>query len=192
MADPRPAPVSDSYPLSRRIAVLGKGGKSTLARALADRFELDFVELDDIRHMAGWVERDDDDMRDVVVARLDGAQTGWVTDGNYSDIREVIFDRAETVIVLALPWRIMLWRTLKRTLRRAITREELWNGNRESFRETFLSRDSVVYDLWRRRHHYRGLPDAITAEVPDGVELRIIRSTRELRALYKSHDLVRN
>jgi hypothetical protein len=37
--------------------------------------------------------------------------------------------------------RQLAWRTLRRTL----LREELWNGNRERFREAFLSRDSLLW-----------------------------------------------
>ena len=147
---------SESYPLGKRIAVFGKGGKTTLARALADRFEFEFVELDAIRHMAGWVERPDDDFREVVTASLDGAQRGWVTDGNYLTVRLLIFDRVETVIVLALPWKIMLWRTFKRSLRRSYKREELWNGNREPLGNLvrWAPEDNIMRWAWVKYPHY--------------------------------------
>ncbi len=189
MVEGSPAPESGNYPLGRRIAVFGKGGKTTLAQALAARFGLEFVELDAIRHLADWEERPDDDFRAVLTARLEGVETGWVTDANYGITRDLIFDRADTVIVLALPWRVMLWRTLKRSLRRAFKREELWNGNRESFRLTFFSRYSVVYDLWFRRHHFRNMAAEFKGQIPDGIELHMIRSTRALEDLYQEHGL---
>jgi hypothetical protein len=49
-------------------------------------------------------------------------------------------------------------RALSRTLRRAITREELFSGNRESIRMAFFSRESILW--WvvtshrRRREQY--------------------------------------
>ena len=180
---------SEPYPLGKRIAVFGKGGKTTLARALADRFEFELVELDAIRHMAGWVERPDDDFREVVTALLDSHQTGWVTDGNYLTVRGLIFDRVDTVIVLALPWKIMLWRTFKRSLRRLYKREELWNGNRENFWLTFFTRQSVVYDLWWRRNHFRNFPQEISAGAPDGIGIHIIRSPKSLEELYEKYGL---
>ncbi len=182
---------SGSYPLGKRIAVFGKGGKTTLARALADRFEFEFVELDAIRHMAGWVERPDDDFREVVTATLDGARAGWVTDGNYLTVRRLIFDRVETVIVLALPWKIMLWRTFKRSFRRSYKREELWNGNREKFWLTFFTRQSVVYDLWWRRNHFRNFPEEISEGAPEGIDMHIIRSAKSLEELYETYGLQR-
>lgn len=39
----------------------------------------------------------------------------------------------------------VLWRALRRTIRRTITREELWNGNRESLRRSFFSRESIFW-----------------------------------------------
>jgi hypothetical protein len=53
--------------------------------------------------------------------------------------------------------RQLIWRTLRRTL----LREELWSGNRERFRESFFTRDSVLW--WalttyrRRRAQYQAL-----------------------------------
>ncbi|MDA1258900.1 MAG: hypothetical protein O3C10_13825, partial [Chloroflexi bacterium] len=109
--EPASGPAESEFPLGRRIAVFGKGGKTTLARALANRFGLVFVELDAIRHLPDWQERPDDEMREFTASLLEGADPGWVVDGNYPATRELILSRVETVIVLALPWRVMLWRT---------------------------------------------------------------------------------
>jgi len=52
-------------------------------------------------------------------------------------------------------------RRIMRTIRRVITREPLWGGNRESIRMSFFSRDSIL--LWvltsygPRRHNYPSL-----------------------------------
>ena len=44
---------------------------------------------------------------------------------------------------LDLPMRVWLPRLLRRTSRRLVCREELWNGNRESPRDAFWGRDSL-------------------------------------------------
>ena len=147
------------YPLGRRVSVFGKGGKSTLAKALCERFALAWIEQDAIRHQANWSELSDDEHLDVAIARFDSASQGWVSDGNYAAVRECIYERIDTLIVLALPVRTMFWRTLWRSVRRLLTREVLWNGNRESFALTFLSRDSVLYDLYRRRRFFSGFAE---------------------------------
>ncbi len=58
-----------------------------------------------------------------------------VIDGNYTSIvGQILRDRAGLVIALDLPrWRVMA-RITRRTLGRMITQAELWNGNREQWR----------------------------------------------------------
>ena len=72
-------------------------------------------------------------------------------DGNYSAVRDIVWGRATAVVWLNYSFRVVLWRCLCRTTRRAITREELFSGNRESFRMSFLSRDSII--LWAITSH---------------------------------------
>ena len=182
---------TSEYPLGRRIAVFGKGGKTTLAKALAERFNLTIIEQDEIRHQANWIERSNEEHRKVLLERFERADPGWVVDGNYTAVRDAVYDRAETVIVLALPWRVMLWRTFKRTVRRFVTREVLWNGNRESVWTAFFSRDSVIYDLYRRRDKFLAEAERTAAELPEHIRLVIVRSARELDEFYIEHGLVR-
>ncbi len=184
-------PTESEYPLGRRIAVFGKGGKTTLSKALAERFGLEFVELDELKHQANWTELPADEHREAARARLDRAEDGWVSDGNYGDLRGMIYERAETVIVLALPWRVMAWRTFKRSMRRVVNREELWNGNRESLWTTLFSRDSVVYDLYRRRKKFMTFAEVAEAETPNHIRLVIVHTARELDELYAEYELIR-
>jgi adenylate kinase family enzyme len=117
----------------RRISVVGSAGsgKTTLARALADGLGLDHVELDSVFHQPDWTELPRDEFRDTVTGRLDDAVDGWVVCGNYREVREVVWPRADTVVWIDLPRRTVMRRVTRRTLRRVVTREELWNGNRE-------------------------------------------------------------
>lgn len=48
---------------------------------------------------------------------------------------------------------MILWRVTRRTMRQFVTREKLWNENRERFREVFLSYDSII--LWALRTYRR-------------------------------------
>ncbi|MDA1280643.1 MAG: adenylate kinase [Chloroflexi bacterium] len=183
---------SDSeYPLGRRIAVFGKGGKTTLSKALARRFHLEFIEQDSIKHQANWVELSPEEHWCAAETRFEQAPNGWVSDGNYSALRDLVLARIDTVVVLALPWRVMLWRTFKRTVIRLVTREELWNGNRENFRGSFLSRDSIIYDLFRRRRRFMSFGEQAEAETPAHIKLVVVRTSRELDDLYREHGLIR-
>ncbi len=129
-----------------RVVVVGTScsGKTTLARLLAGVLGAPHVELDGIHWMTGWRERPVEEVRRMAVEATAGER--WVMDGNYSAVRDVVWGRATAVVWLNYPFRVVLWRALTRTIRRVVTREELFSGNREGFRQSFLSRDSII--LW--------------------------------------------
>ena len=129
----------------RRIAVTGTSGsgKTTFARGLAERLALRHVELDALYWGPGWTGAHDDAFRSRLAAAIE--DDGWVTDGNYSGVRDVYLSRVDTVIWLDLPMRVCLWRVTRRTFERARSREDLWGtGNRESWRQQ-LGRDSLIW-----------------------------------------------
>jgi adenylate kinase family enzyme len=137
----------------RRVSIIGGSstGKTTLSRELASLLGVPHIELDALHHDAGWQEAPADVLQARVDAALAAAPDGWVVDGNYhGKLGTYVLERADTVVFLDLPLRTALRRVTWRTLRRSITREELWNGNRESFRIAF-SRDSIVW--WVIRNH---------------------------------------
>ena len=114
-----------------RVSLVGVpgSGKTTVGRRLAASFGVPFVELDSIFHQPGWVELPVDDFRKRITEAL--TAPAWVVDGNYSAVRDLVWQRADTVVWLDLPRRRVMYRIILRTVRRALTRERLWNGNRE-------------------------------------------------------------
>src|SRR5207245_11004359 len=78
--------------------------------------------------------------------------SGWVADGNYGRVRDIIWDRADTVVWLDPPRRRVMRQVIWRTLRRTATRQELWNGNREPLGNLFRlnPEDSVMAWAWSR------------------------------------------
>jgi adenylate kinase family enzyme len=145
-----------------RLSMVGTSGsgKSTVGRAAAERLGVPFLELDSIRHQAGWAELPDDEFRRRTTAFLDEAGDGWVVDGNYSAVRPIVRARATHIVWLDLPrWRVMA-QIVPRTLGRNLLRRELWNGNREPV-FGILKRDpleNIVLWAWtthgRRRREY--------------------------------------
>ena len=142
----------------RRVVVGGStgSGKSTFARSLAQRMGVPLIELDALRLGPSWTETPDDRFRELI-----GAQTiadAWVVDGNYSVTMDLTWGRADTLVWLDYPFRVVLWRLFLRTNRRIFRRELLWNGNRESFTNAYLSRDSlylwVLRTFWPRRRNW--------------------------------------
>ena len=120
----------------RKIAVISSAsgnGKTTLGRALALRLDVPFVELDSLVHGPGWAETPDDELRALVEPIL--GSDGWVIDGTYwRKIGRIVLDAADTVVWLDLPLRVWFLRLLRRTGRRWVGREPLWNNNRETLR----------------------------------------------------------
>ena len=82
--------------------------------------------------------------RQAVAQALSGP--AWVTDGNYSKVRDLIWSRATTLVWLDYSLPVILWQLTQRTWKRIITHEELWNGNRETWRGALFSKDSLF--LW--------------------------------------------
>lgn len=175
-----------SRPL-RRIAVVGTSGsgKTTLAEQISLRLGIPHVELDALHWQANWAEAPLDLFRSRTAEALAGEV--WVTDGNYSKVRDIVWRRADTVVWLDYALPLVLWRVTWRTLRRIATREELWNGNRETLWGALLGRDSLV--LWvlrtyrRRRREYPAL-----LSLPEYAHLGLVRlrSPREARAWLES------
>ena len=122
-----------------RVAIIGCGGagKSTLARALAQRTGLPVVHLDSHFWRAGWTPTPDAEWR----ARVAGlvAAERWIIDGNYGGTMEQRLARADTIVFLDAPrWRCVV-RVLRRRLRhRGRTRPSMGSGCPERMTGEFL------------------------------------------------------
>ena len=112
----------------RRLVVVGTtgAGKSTLAKRLSETLGLNFVELDALYWEPGWRAASVADFRARVVEATAGDD--WVVAGNYRQVRDIIWPLADTVVWLDYSLPLLFARLTRRTLRRAITREVLWNG----------------------------------------------------------------
>jgi hypothetical protein len=82
---------------------------------------------------------------------------------------------------------LILYQVIVRTIRRSLTKEELWAGNRETLKKAFFERDSII--LWCltnlgkvRRHYLAAMSD------PRYRHIRFvrIRSRKELAAFLAS------
>jgi adenylate kinase family enzyme len=138
--------------LAPKIAVVGTtcSGKTTVARRLAAHHGVPHVELDALHWGAGWSEPSTEDFRERVEEAL--AADGWVADGSYhGKLGDLVLERSDLVVWLDPPLWTILGRLSARTLRRIRGREELWGGNRETWRGAFLSRDSLF--LWALKTH---------------------------------------
>lgn len=165
--------------LPRRIVVVGTtgSGKSTLAGVLAKRLDCPHVELDALHWDPNWTMAPLEVFRTRVADAVAGES--WVADGNYSKAAELIWSRAELLVWLDYPLPLVLARLVRRTAHRWLTRQELWNGNRERLRDHF-SRDSLfLWALNAHGRHRREFPARLAR--PEYAHLKAIhlRSPRE-------------
>lgn len=171
----------------RRVSVVGNSGsgKSTLAARIAECIGAPYVEIDALHHLPGWVERDRAELS-AEIEHLTAADR-WVVDGNYRSVvvEGPVWERADTVVWLALPRSVVMRQIVPRTVRRVVTRQKLWNGNRETLAN--LTRwdpeENIIRWAWVSHAKYEARYTAAAAD-PRFAHLRfvVLRSHAEADA----------
>ncbi|MFC7493993.1 MULTISPECIES: AAA family ATPase [unclassified Nocardioides] len=162
----------------RRVTVAGVSGsgKSTLARRVGALLGLPYTEMDALHHGAGWTKRPEFEADvDAVVA-----SEAWVCEWQYDYARPLLIERADLVVWVDLPFPVTLSRVVRRTVRRRVRREELWNGNQEGPLHTFFTdREHIVRWAINTRNLYDERIPLVAAARPDLPIVRL-RSSREV------------
>ena len=178
-----------SAAIGPNILVVGDScsGKTTLARAFAERFGLRHIELDALNWELNWTQASDDVVVDRVLSAI--AEPGWAMDGNYGRIlRPHTWSAANTIVWLDFPLRVTLLRTLARSWRRWRTGELLWGTNRERFWEHFLpwDRSLIWWTLKSHRRRRRAYSAAMTDPQWEGTQFVRLRSPAEVGPFFAS------
>jgi adenylate kinase family enzyme len=161
------------------VASASGSGKSTVGRELAARLGVPYHELDAFQHIGpNWTEATTEQLRASVEPIV--ASDAWVIDGTYrGKLGHLVPAAADLVLWLDLAPRVWLPRLLRRTARRVIRREELWNGNRERWRDVLHPTNSVVVYALRT---YRATRRELERDLA-GYPLVRLRTAREVDAL---------
>ena len=170
-----------------KINVVGTSGcgKSTLAKRLAETLNVPHIQMDQLFWQANWQGTPDAEFFEKLSNALNESTPGWVLDGNFNRTRDIKWRDVDMVIWLDYGF----WRVFSQSLRRAMTRivsnEELWpgTGNRESFRKTFMSRDSILVWMltnWRSNRR-RYLADMVN---PQYRHIQFVRLTHPKEAAW--------
>jgi adenylate kinase family enzyme len=127
----------------KRVVVVGTScsGKTTLARDIASILEIPHFELDVLHWGPNWTCREyfEENVTKAV------QNPSWTIDGNYRKVRDLIWDRVDTIIWLNYSFSLVFWRALKRTIPRVFLKQTIFAGNRETFRIAFFSSDSILW-----------------------------------------------
>lgn len=159
----------------QRVLIVGicGAGKSTLARELANRWDLPLIHLDKEYWQPGWTTPDVDwwhhRVRELVVGDR------WVMDGSYASTLHYRLPRADTVIHLDFPRRIAMYRILKRIAQSyGRTRPDLGDDCPEQFDWEFLKY------AWAFPRTERPKLETMLAELGPGQTLFRLRHPREV------------
>jgi hypothetical protein len=114
----------------QKVVVIGAtgAGKSTLAEQVAARLALPYVPTDPLYWAENW--------RRVPLAEVHSrialltAQPQWVLDGNFDDVREVVWARADALIWLDYPCCVTWSRLVRRNISWWFSGTPTWSENR--------------------------------------------------------------
>jgi adenylate kinase family enzyme len=160
----------------RRVVVFGTtgSGKSWLAAKLAARHRLRLIELDGLYWGRDWEPAPLELFRYRV--ENETRDSDWIVVGIYGQVRDLTWGAADTLIWLDLPFPLVFWRLFWRTIRRAVTRENLWaTGNTESLVRTFFTRQSIL--LWAIRTHRKNRRRFLRDTADWGKDKKVVRLT---------------
>jgi len=167
-----------------KINLIGTSGsgKSTLARRLAAELHLPYIEMDTLYWRPAWQGTPDEEL----FAKLENvlsATPGWVLDGNYNRTRPVKWRDVDLIIWVDYGFMRTLRQAVVRAAKRAWSQQELWpgTGNRESFRRSFFSRESVLLWTIKTWRSNRARYEADMAN-PQFSHIRFVRITRRQQA----------
>jgi len=166
-----------------KIAIIGysASGKSTLARALGEKYGAEVLHLDTVEFLPCWDIRDTEEKMQMVETFLN-THDSWVIDGNY---RKLFYDRrmeeADRIIILLFHRFFCLYRACKRYRRyRNTTRPDMAKGCNEKLDFAF-----VKWIMWDSRtkaikNRYRAVAERYADKVT------VIHNQKELDILMRA------
>ncbi len=123
----------------KKIAIIGSGraGKSTFARQLSTKLNIEVYHLDAILWKPDWEGTPKEEQKRIQHELI--ANESWIIDGNYGSTLDIRLNAADTIIFLDIHRLICLYRAIKRMIvYRNRTRPDMAESCDERFNREFL------------------------------------------------------
>jgi len=161
--------------IGRRILVTGMAGsgKSTFSRSLAAKTGLPVINLDLHFWKPGWVAPSELEWRNKQSGLLAG--DAWIADGNYHETLDLRLERADTVVVLDMPWWLCSGRAFLRGFRMP---GELPQGCDYSAWMRLRDEWRLAFRIWRNRRSEPQREHEIISRHGQHVAVQVLRSKR--------------
>lgn len=171
--------------LGRRVIVTGLAGagKSTFSLELAAKTGLPVIHLDLHFWKPGWVEPSQMEWREKQRRLLAG--DGWIADGNYHETLDLRLERADTVVLLDMPWRLCAGRAFLRGFRMP---SELPEGCDYSAWLRLRDEWHLAARIWRQRRSEPDREREIITQHGQHVALYVLRSKGAVREFLDGPD----
>lgn len=120
-----------------KIHIIGGpgSGKTTLARQISRRLNIRCYDLDEIAYEGGSGPQRSLETRLADISRI-AAQESWITEGVFLGWTRELFEKAEVIVWLNLPWRVARWRIFSRHLKAELRRNNRHPGWRNLYNFT--------------------------------------------------------
>jgi adenylate kinase family enzyme len=173
-----------SHPQIHRIAVIGNagGGKTTLARRLAEIHSLPLTHVDAIQFLPGMVIRPHQESMGLLREIQD--QEKWIIDGyGPLDILQERFSKSERIVLIDFPiWRHYWWCTKRQIKNLWSRRSELPEGCNEA---TWSQTVKLYKTLWQVHTKMRPELLRILAREAHKEKVLAVRTLSEWNHLFK-------
>lgn len=164
-----------------KIYIIGNSGqgKTTLATRLSKMINIQYYDMDDLFWRPNWQQISDEEKSEVLGDIVKNED--WIISGNYSKVSGRIKEESECIIWLYYPYYINMWRSIKRGLYRAWTKQLVCNGNVETWK-SFFSKESIV--LWAHQCYKKNEEKGKNwqREMPDKMWF-VIRNKKDLKEM---------
>ncbi|UTR05963.1 DNA topology modulation protein [Alkalihalobacillus sp. LMS6] len=161
----------------KKIVLIGSGGagKSTLARQLSEKLNIEVFHLDALHWKPNWEMTSREEQEETQHSLVEKDE--WIIDGHYGGTLPIRLQACDTIIYLDMPRSVCVYRAIKRyRMYRHKTRPDMHEGCEEKLDPAFLK---WIWDFQKKK---RPAILEMIDRYSEGRQVFILKSKREVEA----------